>query len=177
VRLLLAPLALFLRAVPDAVHVSAVALAADRVLRNQGQDADLADLEGRSIALEVSDIGNRWQFRVEGRRLRADRSGRPADVVIRGALPDLVALALRAEDPDTLFFQRRLVLEGDTEAGLLVKYLIDGFELDWDAQLGALIGPRAAARARALAERSGAARAGERLAGRLRERLVTATRE
>jgi predicted lipid carrier protein YhbT len=36
-----------------------------------------------------------------------------------------VALALRREDPDTLFFSRRLVLEGDTELGLVVKNALD----------------------------------------------------
>jgi hypothetical protein len=37
------------------------------------------------------------------------------------------ALALRREDPDTLFFTRRLVLEGDTELGLALKNALDAF--------------------------------------------------
>jgi predicted lipid carrier protein YhbT len=32
--------------------------------------------------------------------------------------------AHQEEDPDTLFFQRRLVIEGDTELGLQVKNLM-----------------------------------------------------
>lgn len=36
----------------------------------------------------------------------------------------------RKEDPDTLFFQRRLQIEGDTELGLYVKNLMDAIELD-----------------------------------------------
>ncbi len=44
-----------------------------------------------------------------------------ADAVIRGALKEFVSLANQMEDPDTLFFQRRLVMEGDTELGLGVK--------------------------------------------------------
>ena len=38
-------------------------------------------------------------------------------------------LARRQEDPDTLFFSRRLSMEGDTELGLLVKNTIDAIEL------------------------------------------------
>jgi predicted lipid carrier protein YhbT len=38
-------------------------------------------------------------------------------------------LARRQEDPDTLFFSRRLSMEGDTELGLLVKNTIDSIEL------------------------------------------------
>ena len=35
----------------------------------------------------------------------------------------------RQEDPDTLFFSRRLSMEGDTELGLLVKNTLDAIEL------------------------------------------------
>ena len=38
-------------------------------------------------------------------------------------------LARRLEDPDTLFFSRRLSMEGDTELGLLVKNTLDAIEL------------------------------------------------
>ena len=38
-------------------------------------------------------------------------------------------MLLRQEDPDTLFFNRRLKIEGDTELGLVVKNLLDS--IDW----------------------------------------------
>jgi hypothetical protein len=37
--------------------------------------------------------------------------------------------ATRKEDPDSLFFNRRLSLEGDTELGLVVKNTLDALEL------------------------------------------------
>ena len=55
--------------------------------------------------------------------------GRP-DVVIRAAPRDYLALALRREDPDTLFFARRLAIEGDTELGLIVKNALDAVDRD-----------------------------------------------
>jgi len=51
------------------------------------------------------------------------------DVAFRGNLNDLVLIAGRKEDPDTLFFQRRLSIEGDTELGLEVKNLMDSVDL------------------------------------------------
>ena len=54
-----------------------------------------------------------------------------ADVTIRAKPRDYLSLALRREDPDTLFFTRRLVMEGDTELGLIVKNALDA--VDWDA--------------------------------------------
>jgi predicted lipid carrier protein YhbT len=39
-------------------------------------------------------------------------------------------LATRRADPDTLFFQRRIRVEGDTELGLGIKNTMDS--MDWD---------------------------------------------
>ncbi|MCG9689952.1 SCP2 sterol-binding domain-containing protein, partial [Vibrio tubiashii] len=52
------------------------------------------------------------------------------DVLFSGNLNDLVLIAGRKEDPDTLFFQRRLTIEGDTELGLEVKNLMDSVDLE-----------------------------------------------
>jgi predicted lipid carrier protein YhbT len=52
-----------------------------------------------------------------------------ADLTISASAHDFVLLARRQEDPDTLFFSRRLAMEGDTELGLLVKNTIDAIEL------------------------------------------------
>lgn len=51
------------------------------------------------------------------------------DLTISASAHDFVLLAQRKEDPDTLFFSRRLAMEGDTELGLLVKNTIDAIEL------------------------------------------------
>jgi hypothetical protein len=45
------------------------------------------------------------------------------------------------QDPDMLFFHRRLAIEGDTELGLVVKNLLD--RIDWDEAMRALTGRRA----------------------------------
>jgi predicted lipid carrier protein YhbT len=53
----------------------------------------------------------------------------PADVTIRAAALDYWLLARREEDPDTLFFARRLLIEGDTALGLTMKNALDA--VDW----------------------------------------------
>jgi len=52
------------------------------------------------------------------------------DVSFSATGDDLVLIAGRKQDPDTLFFQRRLKIEGDTELGLEVKNLIDAIDID-----------------------------------------------
>ncbi len=88
----------------------------------------LEPLGGRVVRLEASDAGTGVSVTLGARGFRA-AAGR-ADVTIRAALRDFLALALRREDPDTLFFTRRLVIEGDTELGLVVKNALDA--VDWE---------------------------------------------
>ena len=86
-------------------------------------------LEGRWLRLEISDLGLAWCLTCDGTRLQV--ANRPAgDVCIRGRWRDFLLLASRQEDPDTLFFRRRLVIEGDTDLGLGVKNLLDALDPD-----------------------------------------------
>lgn len=52
-----------------------------------------------------------------------------ADVTLSATAHDFLLLAQRQQDPDTLFFSRRLSMEGDTELGLVVKNALDAIEL------------------------------------------------
>lgn len=83
----------------------------------------LAPLRGKVLRLEIAGLGFGPQFTLDAIGLRP-AFGR-ADVTVRATLADYLALARRREDPDTLFFTRRLLLEGDTELGLAVKNAID----------------------------------------------------
>ena len=77
---------------------------------------------------------------------------RAPEVTIRACALDFYRLARRLEDPDTLFFSRRLTIEGDTELGLLVKNALDA--IDWTRLPGPL-GP-VIERLRQMAEGRGA---------------------
>jgi O2-independent ubiquinone biosynthesis accessory factor UbiT len=48
---------------------------------------------------------------------------------VRATATDLLLLASRREDADTLFFQRRLVITGDTELGLTAPNLLNQLAL------------------------------------------------
>ncbi|MEA9392920.1 SCP2 domain-containing protein [Acerihabitans sp. TG2] len=92
-------------------------------------DGDLTFLAGRWLRIEVSDLGLQWYMTVENDRLKVSQHA-TADVSFCGNANDLILIAARREDPDTLFFQRRLRIEGDTELGLYVKNLMDSIDLD-----------------------------------------------
>ncbi|OGA74158.1 MAG: hypothetical protein A3G81_12825 [Betaproteobacteria bacterium RIFCSPLOWO2_12_FULL_65_14] len=83
----------------------------------------LAPLRGKILRVELAGLRIGPQFTLTAFGL-SPVFGK-ADVTIRASLPDYLALALRQEDPDTLFFTRRLVLEGDTALGLEIKNALD----------------------------------------------------
>jgi predicted lipid carrier protein YhbT len=83
----------------------------------------LQPLRGKVLRLEIAGLGFGPQFTLDFFGLRP-AFGAP-DVTVRASLSDYLALALRREDPDTLFFTRRLVVEGDTELGLALKNALD----------------------------------------------------
>ena len=92
-------------------------------------DGELDFLEGRWLSIHVRDIGLLWYTSVVDGRLVVSQQA-DADVSFSADASDLLMIAARKQDPDTLFFQRRLVIEGDTELGLYVKNLMDAIELE-----------------------------------------------
>jgi len=106
----------------------------------------LALLEGRALRIEVKDAGIGFDFTCRGGSFVAVRHPREVALTIGASAYDFFLLAQRNEDPDTLFFSRRLTMEGDTELGLLVKNSLDAIDLglfDIDRFLPARLSRRA----------------------------------
>nr|VFJ73448.1 MAG: Predicted lipid carrier protein YhbT, contains SCP2 domain [Candidatus Kentron sp. FW] len=142
-RLPLWPLRQFLRTCPDRIHTDIISHVANHLLSSQLRESErLMELDGKRICLAITDTNNSWQFRIQGPRLVRDGYDEPWDVCIRGKLVDFLLLATRAEDPDSLFFARRLSIEGNTETGLHVKNLLDSFDMDWEAHFSTLFGDK-----------------------------------
>lgn len=83
-----------------------------------------AELNGRSFALHITDLGARIRFRCESGSFRPLLSGTP-ELELSATMKDFLALMRGSADADTLFFQRRLGIRGDTELGLIVKNWLD----------------------------------------------------
>ncbi|MDX1592610.1 MAG: SCP2 sterol-binding domain-containing protein [Gammaproteobacteria bacterium] len=122
-------LALPLRLVPGVVHSTALATVLDRVLERPLADGELEFLFGRTVAIRVEDAQVEYRLFLGVGGFYAGSTEREADVTMHGTLYDFLVLATGEEDPDTLFFQRRLRISGDTALGLQVKNLLDGLDL------------------------------------------------
>jgi len=120
-----APLVARLPTLPHSAALCvALNLALDRLLPREA----LEPLSGKRVRLRITDAGISAQARYDGRRFLPESAAGAADVILSAALRDFHLLATRREDADTLFFARRLVMEGDTDLGLIVKNTLDAVE-------------------------------------------------
>ncbi|MCM1512851.1 MAG: SCP2 sterol-binding domain-containing protein [Oxalobacter formigenes] len=106
------------------------ASAANMLLESAITEEMQAMLAGKLLRLTVTDMGLHFNFLWAGNGFVAGRHVEKPDLVISACAHDFMLLALQKEDADTLFFSRRLVMEGDTELGVLLKNTIDALEPD-----------------------------------------------
>ena len=102
-------------------------------------------MRGRIVSIRVADLGVDCRVRLVAIGFVPARAA--PEVVIRASAADFLRLARREEDPDTLFFARRLVIEGATELGLTVKNALDAVEWSPAALLATLRRPFSSPRA------------------------------
>jgi len=118
-----------LRLVPRSFQARLLEQAMASVFEACASDGSLDFMDGRRLGIEIVDLGLRWVVeRGEGRVRVTDA---PPEACVRGTAVDMLLLAGRLEDADTLFFQRRLTLTGDTELGLTARNLLE--RLPWES--------------------------------------------
>lgn len=117
-----------LRLAPFAIQQAALEQVLNRLFRRPVAGGDLDFLEGRSIVLEIVEPGWRWPITLEDGHIRVQHRDSPGHVLIRARADVFARLAAGLADPDTLFFQRRLAIEGDTELALALKNFLDSVD-------------------------------------------------
>ncbi len=86
-------------------------------------------LLNKKMRIHVRDARLTFDFAWTGERFAACALQQTTDLTLSASAHDFLRLAQRQEDPDTLFFSRRMSIEGDTELGLVVKNALDALEL------------------------------------------------
>lgn len=124
------------RLLPYSVQKLVLSMVLNEAFREPLRHGELDFLEGAKVRIRISDLGLDWLISVGADRFIPTDRKLEDDVCISGESLDFVLLATRQADPDTLFFQRRIRIEGDTELGLGVKNTMDA--MDWDDLPGPL---------------------------------------
>jgi predicted lipid carrier protein YhbT len=117
------------RHVPFVIQRLALQQSLNRLFAVPLADGAFDVLRDRWLRLKVRDLQLEWFVTCSNAGLQVAAHA-PAQVSISGDWSDFLLLASRQEDPDTLFFRRRLVIEGDTELGLEIKNLLDSLDPD-----------------------------------------------
>ena len=112
-----------LQKLPETPPTFAIVSALNLVRSQLWPEEDFAWWEGRQVRMTLSDSD--WGITLSIQQGRFVCGNTPADVTLSASLADYWKMARRLEDPDTLFFQRRLSMSGDTELGLTLKNLMD----------------------------------------------------
>jgi O2-independent ubiquinone biosynthesis accessory factor UbiT len=105
----------------------------DRLLLPRLPDDARAAMRGRCIELRVTDLGLRVRLRLTATGFTVADEGAAFDLRILAPSISWWRLARGEEDPDRLFFERALVMEGDTELGLVLKNTLDAIGPLWKA--------------------------------------------
>ena len=115
---------------PKFVQKKALLEGLSLVFKEALEDGDFEFLTDKWLTITIRDLDLSWSISYQNERLVVADKTVDTDVSFSGNLNDLVLITGRKEDPDTLFFQRRLLIEGDTELGLEVKNLMDSVDFD-----------------------------------------------
>lgn len=124
-------LAMPVKLIPQKIHTSAIVKALNKLLAEPLREGDLDFLEDQTVSVEITDLNLRFALTLnKNEKLAASQWQEKDDLNLKGNLYEFLLLASRSEDADTLFFQRRLKMEGSTDLGLEVKNLLDGMDME-----------------------------------------------
>lgn len=123
------PLTLPLKLLPAKAHGLILGGLLNRVFREQIAEGELDFLQGRVVHIKVSDAGLHYALTLRNGSV-SEAGDQPADLTIIGSVYDYLLLIAGREDPDTLFFQRHLVMDGDTGLGVHLKNMLAAVEAD-----------------------------------------------
>ena len=123
--------ALPLKLIPSPVHSIALTTALNVLFAARIREGELDFLRDRVLLIQVRDAKMEYRIRFAGPAGFVPGMAMQApDLTLSSTIYDFLALATRREDSDTLFFNRRVVMEGDTALGLELKNWLDGMDLE-----------------------------------------------
>ncbi len=123
------PLALPLKLLPRKLHGYALSKMLNQVFKREMAEGELEFLEGRTVSIHVRDAELHYTVAMrEGGFVEA--GGQAADLTVTGSVYDYLLLVTGREDPDTLFFQRHLTMDGDTGLGVHLKNMLAAVEME-----------------------------------------------
>lgn len=117
----------------------------NQLFKQQIKTGDLDFIKNKWVRILVTDMDFSFDLSMTQHTAKPQLTVKPqlivdfkpgkADVIFSSHSDYLLLLALNKIDPDTLFFQRKLGIQGDTELGLYIKNLLASLDLTQELPL------------------------------------------
>lgn len=91
-------------------------------------------LAGRTVEVEIVEPGLRVRLQLGARGFEVAPGQREPALCVRATANALWRLLRGEDDADRLFFERALVMQGDTEYGLMLKNTLDAIGPLWQRE-------------------------------------------
>lgn len=122
---------------PVRLQIGLINQVLNRMFLTHCQQGELDFLADKTVVIEITDFDFLFSVQLQQGVLRVlpsdEQLKQQANLRVKASSSDFFLLCSSKADPDTLFFQRRLSMIGDTELGLYLKNFLDSF--DTKAQL------------------------------------------
>jgi predicted lipid carrier protein YhbT len=107
--------------IPQDMRNYAVAQVLTNVFSKELLQGELNFLENRHVKITVNDAAFDMRITLVRGKIQAGTENVQPDLTVSGSVYDFLLLMTGREDPDTLFFQRRLCMHGNTGLGVHLK--------------------------------------------------------
>lgn len=119
-----------LKIMPNKLKIQLINRAMNHFFKDAIQEGELDFLTNKSFQINVEDLDYSTTITIKNNQLIASNNLNKADVILKSTFNPLVLLISRKEDPDTLFFNRALAIEGNTALVLEIKNWLDSLDFD-----------------------------------------------
>lgn len=116
-----------LHIIPKPLLNQMLTLAFNHALEKPLQAGEFDFLTGRWLTIVVEDLDFNWSMTLSHQQFRVDDI-KMGHATLSGDSHSLLMIVTQIVDADTLFFQRKLTIEGDTEFALEVKNTLDAVD-------------------------------------------------
>lgn len=118
-----------LQLIPKNMREFAAAQILTTAFAKELQQGELNFLEGRQITITISDTTLDINITFANGQIQAGKENTTSDLIVSGTAHSFLLLLTGREDPDTLFFQRRLCMHGNTGLGVHLKNFLASVDL------------------------------------------------
>jgi len=130
---------LALKIIPNQAPCYVLEQILNKVFSAELKDDEFEFLTNKWLELTVSDLESSWFISHSNNHSQTRlivKSHAQSDVVFKGDFNSFVLMASQKADPDTLFFNRELLLTGDTELGLEIKSILENLDRETLPKIG-----------------------------------------